>query len=54
LRAEQYVNPVFISQMKAIMSEFNLALSLQHTDYLLYEAKEEFMMQIGQTTLREN
>ena len=54
LRSEFYVNPHFVGQAIALCSEFNLALSVMHTDHLILKAKQDFMVSIGKITLRDS
>jgi hypothetical protein len=43
----------FIEQVRALLMEFNLAMSSLHTDAELVKAKQEFVLQVGRITHRD-
>lgn len=45
---------MLIAQAVAISSEFNLALSVMFTDYIVLKAKHDFMVSVGKISLRDS
>lgn len=54
MRSEYYTSRHLIAQAESQFMEFNLALSMLQTDLFVIKGKQEFMLAVGRTTMREN